>query len=267
MTSKAEGPHCYSAALHGPSTIIPALLLPARSPSRRLPLIIPLSSPYRPLVFSAACAPRHGLLCASGETVGACCAVVLVLPFAGMVAPIFGLTVLARSMLLMRAAAEGDQRALRLTSSGSLARDLRLSAAWNAASVPNAFVALAAFVAYSQSFLFPHSWMIPLCLACSKLLVAQAIKYVAAASGKHAPVLDKPRPSQAQAGANWRLDSLITARVVPAPRLLHTARPAIVAAQRATTLPSLTCVALFRLTGMTPGVWATFAELSSRARL
>ena len=142
----------------------------------------------------------------------------LCLPFAGVISPLLGLCCLVRTTRLLSRAAGGDQRALSKASSGSVGRTLHISAgnacdacdvcnvrkhryitvtsplhhryiivtsppAWNAASLLNAFVALVAFATASpSSWLTPQAWLMPLGLFCTKLLVAQAHKLLAASS-------------------------------------------------------------------------------------
>ncbi|KAL1510176.1 hypothetical protein AB1Y20_006506 [Prymnesium parvum] len=126
----------------------------------------------------------YGMLCSMPGQAGACSAFVLVLPFAGVVSPLVGILFLARSMPLVWRAAAGDQRALRLASSGSVTRTLHMAAAWNAASFPNALVGLLVYiVAGGKLFYFPLPWLVPFCLILSKLLIAQGLKYLSAASG------------------------------------------------------------------------------------
>ena len=56
-------------------------------------------------------------------------------------------------------------------------------AVWNCASLPNAVVAIVAFAVPDDLFIAEWPWLLPVALLVAKLLLAQALKEVAAASG------------------------------------------------------------------------------------
>ena len=65
-----------------------------------------------------------------------------------------------------------------------IVRRLHASAVWNCASLPNAVVAIVAFAWVPDDlFIAEWPWLLPVALLVAKLLLAQALKEVAAASG------------------------------------------------------------------------------------
>ncbi|KAL1496348.1 hypothetical protein AB1Y20_016304 [Prymnesium parvum] len=143
-----------------------------------------------------------GMICAAPEQVSYCCATVLCLPFAGIISPLLGLACLMRATYLLARAAAGDQRALSRASSASVGRMLHISAAWNAASLPNAFVAFVSLVSADEgAFITAQPWLIPLALFATKILVAQGHKLLAASSnmsgGAYAFSVDLSEPMSA----------------------------------------------------------------------
>jgi hypothetical protein len=123
----------------------------------------------------------------------ACAATLLVLPFANILAPLAGLTLLAPVAMKLRGTRSGRKLALETSSSGTLVRDLRIGALWNVASLPNTLVAQLCFVPLAQgettdTLRATYLVLLPACLLVTKLLAAQAYKALGASVGLTDPV-------------------------------------------------------------------------------
>ena len=129
---------------------------------------------------------------------GACAAVVLSPPLAGVASPLAGLTILCYAVgAILKARRRTSKRGRRdwldPNASGRMVRDLHLGAVWNVASLPNAFVAQACFVPLAIAEAEGHSHVVlllllPTCLLLTKFLSAQAYAALAASATVTEPV-------------------------------------------------------------------------------
>ena len=122
--------------------------------------------------------------------VGACAAVALCPPLAGLISPAVGLAILGRTAAIrLRDAANPGAAHLGHAGAGAPTRWLRLCAVWNGASFVNALVGLIVVELVPQVhqvFVSEQPWLLPAALIVAKLLLAQAIKVYEAS---HAPRL------------------------------------------------------------------------------
>mmetsp|Transcript_26736 Transcript_26736/g.68003 ORF Transcript_26736/g.68003 Transcript_26736/m.68003 type:complete len:278 (+) Transcript_26736:1-834(+) len=136
-----------------------------------------------------------GTFCTSVEGADECALTMMLVPFAGVVAPVYGLMA---TLLVWRGFGNDvvkflkldqfeliDPRLLADTSPGAALRMLRRGSLWNAASLVNASVALACTMPDWRGSLFTSGWpwLLPVCLIFNKLLLAQAYHLLAAATG------------------------------------------------------------------------------------
>ena len=131
------------------------------------------------------------------ERAGACVAVVLCPPLAGVAAPLAGVTILLLSMRahMRPSKRRGTRETLAASATGKLVRDLHLGAVWNVVSLPNALVAQACFVPLaldeardSPTWHVVMLMLLPACLILTKLLSAQAYAALAASATVTEPV-------------------------------------------------------------------------------
>lgn len=130
-----------------------------------------------------------GTLCTS-ETGSSHCTITLVaFPLANLLAPVIAMAITCSITLLgcemaVRSGRFITARTLSRTSHAALVRSLRCAALWNAASLLNSVIGLIVVV-YVGTGLFVSrlSWILPLSLIATKLLVAQALKLLAPSLG------------------------------------------------------------------------------------
>ena len=192
--------------LHAPPCAVRALALPfgtvAPGPLPRLAfgtclLLLGSELVLSTFVLGTLCsAPPPPGSPSAGLNLTGCAGTLLCLPFAGLLSPMIGLWSFVSSALDARAAAAaGRERALggvvgkagraaAAADGAVIVRRLHASAVWNCASLPNAVVAIVAFAWVPDDlFIAEWPWLLPVALLVAKLLLAQALKEVAAASG------------------------------------------------------------------------------------
>ena len=135
-----------------------------------------------------------GTYCTAAEGTGECAGAMLIVPFALVVAPVYGVFATLRVWLgmgndvvkLLKLGELIDPRALSDASPGASMRMLRRVSLWNAASLLNAAIALACALPMWRSdrlFTSRFPWVLPLCLLLNKLLLSQAYHLLSAATG------------------------------------------------------------------------------------
>ncbi|KAL1526775.1 hypothetical protein AB1Y20_015471 [Prymnesium parvum] len=123
----------------------------------------------------------YGGICTT-EAVSGCLTSILILPFAAILSPLYGLFAISYTLLLYHRALKLHPLALRQVASGVATRQLHSFAMWQTASLPNSAIALVVFLYPDVSSVFVSSapWLLPLCLITTKVIMAQAIKIVVA---------------------------------------------------------------------------------------
>ena len=131
-----------------------------------------------------------GTLCSADEELDECNAILLIIPFAIIMAPLYGLFATLRVWLgigndvvkLLNLRELIDPRALSEASPGAYIRMIRRGTLWNAASMINCLVA---FICTVEDHFFTSQlpWLLPLCLLANKLLLAHAYHLLASATG------------------------------------------------------------------------------------
>ena len=121
-----------------------------------------------------------GTLCsASAGTVG-CAATILLFPFAGVIAPILGITVTLHVLALdwHRGITPDhlvEPQALSRSAPTALVRRLRIVSVWQAASLFNAFIGLISALFITDLFTTQAAWLLPVCMLLTKLLLLQVL--------------------------------------------------------------------------------------------
>ena len=162
--------------------------LPERTPMLALALMVLLLLTEAFIVLLV-----YSELCFMPERASACAAVLSVLPAAGLLAPLAGLLLIGSTLNTLHGVSLHRESSLSAVASGALIAKLRQCALWNAASLPNAIVAQLYIMPYamleSTAWQAAQHWLLPLSLIVVKLLQAQTLKVLNAATGLHRAML------------------------------------------------------------------------------